>query len=136
MHRQLQPEGWARPIGYANGVSAEGRQIHVAGQIGWNAQQVFESDDLVDQIRQTLSNIVAVLKADGAEPSHIVSMTWYFVDRRDYLSRLPEVGAAYRAVIGKHFPAMTAVEVRGLMEARAKVEIQAVAVVGGSAGNV
>ncbi len=129
MHNVLQPEGWAKPIGYANGVLAEGRTIHVGGQIGWNANQQFESDDLVAQVHQTLANIVAVLKAGGAGPEHIVSMTWYFVDKRDYLANLKGIGEAYRATIGRHFPAMAAVQVAGLMEDRAKVEIQAVAVI-------
>jgi enamine deaminase RidA (YjgF/YER057c/UK114 family) len=128
-HEILQPEGWAKPVGYANGVAARGRLIHVGGQIGWNAAQAFETDDLVAQVRQTLQNVVAVLAAGGAEPGHIVSMTWYFVDKRDYLARLSEIGAVYREVIGRHFPAMAAVEVSALMEDRAKVEIQAVAVV-------
>ena len=129
MHRTLQPEGWRTPVGYANGVLAEGRTIHVAGQIGWNADCVFESDDFVDQVRQALANLVAVLGVAGAGPEHIVSMIWYFTDKREYLTNLKGVGEAYRAVIGKHFPAMTAVEVKGLMENRAKVEIQAVAVI-------
>ena len=129
MHRTLQPEGWRTPVGYANGVLAEGRTIHVAGQIGWNADCVFESDDFVDQVRQALANLVAVLGVAGAAPEHIVSMIWYFTDKREYLTNLKGVGEAYRAVIGKHFPAMTAVEVKGLMEDRAKVEIQAVAVI-------
>ncbi len=128
MHQILQPEGWAKPAGYANGVLARGRQIHVGGQIGWSAQQTFETDDLVEQVRQTLENIVAVLRAGGAGPEHLVSMTWYFVDKRDYLARLKEIGAVYRAVIGRHFPAMAAVQVVALIEDRAKVEIQAVAV--------
>ena len=129
MNRTLQPEGWAKPIGYANGVSARGRTIFVAGQIGWNAESRFESDDLVDQIAQALKNIVAVLAADGAGPEHLTSLTWYFLDRREYLTRLPDVGAVYREIIGRNFPAMTAVQVSGLIEDRAKVEIQATAVV-------
>ena len=129
MHRTLQPEGWRTPVGYANGVLAEGRTIHVAGQIGWNADCAFESDDFVDQVQQALANLVTVLGVAGAGPEHIVSMIWYFTDKREYLTNLKGVGKAYRAVIGKHFPAMTAVEVKGLMEDRAKVEIQAVAVI-------
>jgi enamine deaminase RidA (YjgF/YER057c/UK114 family) len=128
MHRILQPEGWAKPAGYVNGVSARGRTIFVAGQIGWNEDSKFDSDDLVDQIRQALTNIVAVLECDGAKPQHITSMTWYFLDKREYLARLSEVGEVYRAIIGKHYPAMTAVEVSGLIEDRAKIEIQATAV--------
>ena len=129
MHQILQPDGWAKPVGYANGVMAEGRQIHVGGQIGWTAAQVFETDDLVGQVRQTLVNVVAVLAAGGAGPEHLVSMTWYFTDKRDYLARLKEIGAVYREVIGRHYPAMAAVQVVALMEDRARVEIQAVAVV-------
>ena len=128
MHRILQPEGWAKPAGYANGVSARGRTIFVAGQIGWSADAKFESDDLVDQIRQALNNIVDVLACDGAKPEHVTSMTWYFLDKREYLARLSEIGEVYRGVMGKHFPTMTAVEVSALIEERAKVEIQAIAV--------
>jgi len=125
----LQPSGWARPIGYANGVAARGRMIFIAGQIGWNAQCVFESDDLVAQISQTLKNIVAVAEAGGARPEHVVSMTWFLLDRAEYTARLKEIGAVYRDIMGRRFPAMTAVEVSGLIEDRAKVEIQAMAVV-------
>ncbi len=125
----LQPEGWAPPIGYANGVAAHGRFITVAGQVGWNAQCKWESDELVDQVRQTLQNIVAVLAAGGAKPEHITSLTWYLVDKRDYLAKLKQIGEAYRAVIGRNFPAMTAVQVVALIEDRAKVEIQATAVI-------
>ncbi|WP_342722923.1 RidA family protein [Bradyrhizobium sp. B097] len=125
----LQPEGWAKPIGYANGVAARGKQIFIAGQIGWNGQCVFESDDLVAQIGQTLRNIVAVAAAGGAGPEHIVSMTWFLLDRKEYSARLKEIGAVYRDVIGRRFPAMTAIQVAGLIEDRAKVEIQAIAVV-------
>lgn len=129
MHELLQPEGWAPPVGYANGVAARGRLIFVGGQVGWNGQKTFETDDLVGQVRQTLLNIVSILAAGGAEPAHITSMTWYFIDKRAYLDRLREIGAVYREVIGRHYPAMAAVEVTGLMEERAKVEIQAMAVV-------
>ncbi|WP_338698832.1 RidA family protein [Bradyrhizobium sp. 26S5] len=124
----LQPDGWAKPIGYANGMAARGKQIFIAGQIGWNGQCVFETDDLVAQIAQTLRNIVAVAAAGGAGPEHIVSMTWYLVDRKEYSARLKEIGVVYRDVIGRSFPAMTAVQVAGLIEDRAKVEIQAIAV--------
>jgi enamine deaminase RidA (YjgF/YER057c/UK114 family) len=129
MHEILQPAGWAPPIGYANGIAATGRQIFVGGQIGWNARQEFESDDLVRQVEQTLRNIVAVLGAGGAEPEHIVSMTWYLTDLDDYTANLKPIGRAWRAEIGRHFPAMAVVEVARLVERRAKVEIQAVAVV-------
>ena len=129
MHEILQPEGWAKPIGYANGVSATGRTIYVGGQIGWNGNCEFESDDFVDQVRQTLKNIVAVLAAGGAEPQHITTMTWYFTDKTEYLANLKGIGHAYRDTIGRHFPAMAAVQVVALVEDRAKIEIQATAVV-------
>ncbi|MCP3418809.1 MULTISPECIES: RidA family protein [Bradyrhizobium] len=125
----LQPEGWAKPIGYANGMAARGKQLFIAGQIGWNGQCVFETDDLVAQIGQTLRNIVAVAAAGGAGPEHIVSMTWYLLDRKEYSARLKEIGTVYRDIIGRRFPAMTAIQVAGLIEDRAKVEIQAIAVV-------
>jgi enamine deaminase RidA (YjgF/YER057c/UK114 family) len=127
--KTLQPSGWAKPAGYANGVSARGRVISVAGQIGWNEDSRFETDDFVGQVKQSLQNVVAVLACDDARPEHIVSMTWYFTSKRDYLDNLKAVGEAYRETIGRHFPAMTAIEVSALMEDRAKVEIQAVAVV-------
>jgi len=127
--KTLQPQGWAKPVGYANGVSARGRVIYVAGQIGWNKDSRFETDDFIGQVRQSLQNVVAVLACDDARPEHIVSMTWYFTNRRDYLDNLRAVGEAYRETIGRHFPAMTAIEVAALMEDRARVEIQAVAVV-------
>jgi enamine deaminase RidA (YjgF/YER057c/UK114 family) len=127
--KTLQPQGWAKPVGYANGVSARGRVIHVAGQIGWNKDSVFETDDFVGQVRQSLQNVVTVLACDAARPEHIVSMTWYFTSKRDYLDNLRAVGETYRETIGRHFPAMTAIVVATLMEDRAKVEIQAVAVV-------
>jgi enamine deaminase RidA (YjgF/YER057c/UK114 family) len=129
MMKTLQPEGWAKPAGYANGVSARGRVIHVAGQIGWNKDSSFETDDFVGQVKQSLQNVVAVLACDGAGPEHIVSMTWYFTSKRNYLDNLKAVGEAYRQTIGRYFPAMTAIAVSALMEDRAKVEIQAVAVV-------
>ena len=128
MLKTLQPPGWAKPAGYANGVSAHGRVVHVAGQIGWNKDSRFETDDFVRQVKQSLQNIVAVLACDDARPEHIVSMTWYFTSKREYLDNLKAVGEAYRETIGRHFPAMTAIEVSALMEDRAKVEIQAVAV--------
>jgi enamine deaminase RidA (YjgF/YER057c/UK114 family) len=124
----LHPAGWKAAKGYANGIAAEGRSVFVAGQIGWDADQIFRSDDLVDQIRQALENVVAVVREAGGEPRHIVRLTWYIVDKRDYLARLGPVGEAYRAVMGRHFPAMTMVEVSALIEDRAKVEIEAVAV--------
>ena len=128
-HTFLQPPGWAPAKGYANGVAARGTLVFVGGQIGWNAQQQFETDDFIAQTRQTLQNVMAVLKEAGAGPEHMVRMTWYVIDRVEYNARLKELGAAYREVIGKHFPAMTCVEVAALMEARAKVEIEVTAVV-------
>ena len=125
---KLQPPDWAEPKGYANGVMARGALIFVGGQIGWNAAQQFESDDFIAQTRQALLNIVAVLKAGGAEPKHMVRMTWYVTDRVEYLSRLKELGAAYREVMGGNFPAMTCVEVSGLVEERARIEIEVTAV--------
>ena len=125
----LHPKHWAPARGFANGVAAEGRQIFVAGQIGWNAEQRFESDDFVAQAERALANIVAVLAEAGAGPEHLVRLTWYVTDKREYLARLAEVGAAYRRVVGRHFPAMTLVEVAALLEDRAKVEIEATAVV-------
>lgn len=128
-HTFLQPPGWAPAKGYANGVAARGTLVFVGGQIGWNARQQFETDDFIEQTRQTLQNVVAVLKEACAGPEHMVRMTWYVIDRVEYNARLKELGAAYREVIGKHFPAMTCVEVAALMEARAKVEIEVTAVV-------
>lgn len=130
-HRILQPDSWARPKGYANGVSSRGRTIYIAGQIGWDAQQQLVSgeNDLVAQARQALLNIVAILAVDGAKPEHIVRLTWYVTSRRDYLAAAEPLGAAYREVIGRHFPAMTAVEVSALMESGAVIEIEATAVI-------
>jgi enamine deaminase RidA (YjgF/YER057c/UK114 family) len=124
----LQPPGWAAPRGYANGVAAHGTQVFVAGQIGWNAQNVFVSDDLVAQVRQALLNVRAVLAEAGATPEHIVRMTWYLTDRREYLARAREIGGAYRELIGSYAVAMSAVQVVALMEERAKVEIEVTAV--------
>ena len=129
MNKVLQPEGWVKPVGYSNGVAAKGRLVFVAGQIGWNARGEFETDDFVGQFRQCLKNIVAVLAEAGAEPAHITSMTWYFIDKQDYLTNLKAIGAAYREVIGRYYPAMTAMQVAALIEDRAKIEIQAMAVV-------
>lgn len=129
MHTILQPDGWAKPIGYANGICATGRQIFVGGQIGWNGEYQFETDDFVAQVRQTLQNIVAVLAEAGAKPEHITTMTWYFTDKAEYLNNLKGIGQVYREVIGKHFPAMAAMQVVALVEDRAKIEIQATAVI-------
>jgi enamine deaminase RidA (YjgF/YER057c/UK114 family) len=125
----VEPPGWAPARGYANGVSAQGRLVFVAGQIGWNAAQRFESDDFVAQAAQALANIAAVLAAAGARPEHVVRLTWYVVDKHEYLASLSALAAPYRAVMGRHYPAMTAVEVRALIEDRARVEIEATAVV-------
>jgi enamine deaminase RidA (YjgF/YER057c/UK114 family) len=129
MHTILQPEGWAKPSGYANGVAARGRTVFVGGQVGWTGQGKFETDDFVGQVRQTLANIVAILAEAGAGPEHITSMTWYFIDKAEYLTNLKGMGEAYREVIGRHYPAMAAMQVVALIEDRAKVEIQATAVV-------
>lgn len=129
MNTVLQPEGWVAPKGYANGMAARGTMVFTGGQIGWNAQQQFESDDFIAQTRQTLLNVRAVLEAGGAGPEHLVRLTWYVTDRNEYNSRLKELGAVYREVLGKNFPAMACVQVAGLMEERAKVEIEATAVV-------
>jgi enamine deaminase RidA (YjgF/YER057c/UK114 family) len=128
MMQRIHPPDWAEPRGYANGVLARGSLLFVGGQIGWNAQQQFESDDFVAQTRQTLQNIAAVLKAGGAGPEHMVRMTWYVVDRVEYLARLKELGGVYREVMGKNFPAMTCVQVAGLVEERARIEIEVTAV--------
>lgn len=125
----LQPPGWAPPRGYANGVAASGTTVFVAGQIGWNARCEFESDDFVDQVRQALLNVRAVLAEAGATPEHITRMTWYLTDKREYLARAKEVGAAFREVIGVYHAAMSAVQVSALIEERAKVEIEVTAVV-------
>jgi enamine deaminase RidA (YjgF/YER057c/UK114 family) len=129
MHTILQPAGWAQPKGYANGVAAQGRLVFVGGQIGWNRQSRFETDDLTGQVRQALQNVVDVLAEAGAAPQHIVSMTWYLTDKKEYLGNLKSIGQAYREVMGRHFPAMAVVQVLALVEDRAKVEIQAIAVV-------
>jgi enamine deaminase RidA (YjgF/YER057c/UK114 family) len=128
-HVLLHPRNWKPAKGYANGVAADGRMIFVAGQIGWNAAQQFESEDFVAQIRQALQNIVAVVREAGGKPEHITRLTWYITDKKEYLARLAEVGEAYRSVMGRHFPAMTMVEVSALMEDSAKVEIEGSAVV-------
>lgn len=124
----LQPPGWAAPKGYANGIAAKGTLIFVGGQIGWNGDQQFESDDFIVQTKQALQNVHAVLACAGAGPEHMVRMTWYITDRDEYNARLRELGGVYRDVMGKNFPAMTCVEVSRLVEARAKVEIEVTAV--------
>lgn len=125
----LLPQGWPRPKGYANGVAVTGRQIYVAGMIGWDAHGQFHTDDLAGQARQALQNIVEVLQAGGAKPEHIVRMTWYITDKKDYLAQQAEIGRAYRELIGSFSVAMTAVQVAALIEDRAKVEIEVTAVV-------
>ncbi len=125
----LNPANWVKPRGYANGIAAEGRLIFVAGQIGWNADGNFESDDFAAQVRQALSNVVAVLASGGATPAHIVRLTWYLLDKRQYMDNLQAISAIYRDLIGKHYPAMTMLQVSGLAEDRALVEIEATAVV-------
>ena len=129
MNEALLPEGWPRPKGYANGVAATGRQIYVAGQVGWNPQGVWETDDFAAQTRQALANIVAVLQSAGAQPKHIVRMTWYVTSKREYLDAGRDVGKAFREIIGFYDIAMTAVEVTALIEDRAKVEIEVTAVI-------
>jgi enamine deaminase RidA (YjgF/YER057c/UK114 family) len=129
MHQALLPPNWKRPKGYANGVAARGRQIHVAGMIGWDAQEKFQSDDFAAQARQTLQNTVAVLAEAGAAPVHIVRMTWYVTDKREYLAALPDVGREFREIIGNYDIAMAAVQVAALMEDRAKIEIETTAVI-------
>jgi len=125
----LQPPGWAAPRGYVNGIAASGRIVFVSGQVGWNAQGRFEATDFVAQARQALANVVAVLGEAGARPEHIARMTWYVVDKREYVASSKALGAVYREVIGNHYPAMTAVEVAALVEDGARVEIEVTAVI-------
>jgi enamine deaminase RidA (YjgF/YER057c/UK114 family) len=125
----LQPAEWARPKGYANGMAARGRMIFISGQVGWDEQGHFTSDNLAEQVKQALRNIVRVLKEAQAEPRHLVRLTWYVLSREAYLREAREIGAGYREVLGKHFPAMSVVEIRGLVEQRALVEIEATAVI-------
>jgi len=125
----LQPEGWPRPKGYSNGIAAQGRQVFIAGQVGWDGEGRFASSKLAGQVKKALENIIAVLAAAQGGPEHIVRLTWYVTSRDEYHAELPEIGAAYRAVMGKHFPVMSVVQVVALMEKDAKVEIEATAVV-------
>ena len=129
MLKIIQPEGWDTPKGYSNAVMAEGRMLFIAGQIGWDAQQQINSDDFIDQVRQTLLNTVTLLKTAGAGPEHIVRMTWYITDKKEYITRAREVGEVYREIIGRNYPAMAMVQVSALMEDRAKVEIESTAVI-------
>ncbi|GIS87837.1 MAG: enamine deaminase RidA [Gammaproteobacteria bacterium] len=133
-NRTVLPEGWHRPKGYSNAVIAQGRQIYVAGQVGWDSEERFNSDDIAEQAAQALRNIVAVLEAAGAGPEDIVRMTWYVTDKAAYIAGLKEIGQAYREIIGRNFPAMTAVEVTALIEDRAKVEVECTAVVDEDSG--
>ena len=125
----LHPEGWKPALGYANGTMASGQTIYVGGQIGWTAEQVFETDDFVEQCLQAMQNIAAVLAEAGATPANVVRLTWYVTDKQEYMAAQKELGAAYRSVFGKHFPSMTMVQVADLIEDRAKVEIEATAVI-------
>ncbi|MDB5909109.1 MAG: enamine deaminase RidA [Massilia sp.] len=125
----LHPPGWPRARGYSNGVAASGRTVCVSGMVGWDEHGVFHSDDFAGQVRQALANVVAVLAEANARPEHIVRMTWYVVDKREYLDAAREVGAAYRALIGSHYPAMSAVQVGALIEDRARVEIEVTAII-------
>lgn len=129
MNRVLLPEGWPRPKGYANGVAAEGRQVFVAGQIGWTPEGVFP-EGFAAQFRQTIENTLAVLAEGGAGPEHIVRMTWFVIDKREYVGALREIGAVWRELIGPHYPAMAVVEVKGLIEDAARLEIETTAVIG------
>ena len=128
-HEILQPDGWARPRGYSNGITAEGRQVYISGQIGWNAKGEFSSDRFADQVRQALANIVAILAEAGGRPEHLVRLTWYVTSREEYLAQIADVGVAYREIIGRNFPTMAVVQVVALVEARARVEIEATAVI-------
>ena len=129
MHKIIQPEGWKQPKGYANGVLADGARLYIGGQIGWNEDQVFVAKDFVGQMEQALKNIVAVLEAAGGKPEHIARLTWYVTDKKEYLAHQREVGQAYQRVLGKHFPAMTMVVVKELVEDEALVEIEATAAI-------
>jgi enamine deaminase RidA (YjgF/YER057c/UK114 family) len=129
IHQVLQPAGWAKPRGYANGIAARGRQVFIAGQVGWDAACHIVSDRFADQVRQALSNIVAILAEAGGRPEHLVRLTWYITSRDEYNGQLADVGGAYREVIGRNFPAMAVVQVAALIEAGAKVEIEATAVI-------
>ena len=128
-HQVLQPAGWPRPRGYANGIAARGRQVFIAGQVGWNTSCQIVSERLADQVRQALENIVAILAEAGGRPEHLVRLTWFITSASEYNAELAEIGAAYRAVIGRNFPAMSVVQIAALIEAGAKVEIEATAVI-------
>ncbi len=127
--RIVQPEGWPRPRGYANGIVAEGRVLFISGQVAWDEHEKFHSDDLVAQVRQALHNVLTMLKTGGAKPEHVARMTWYITDKREYMRRGKEIGAVYRELMGKHYPTMSMVQVSALMEDRAQVEIEVTAVI-------
>jgi enamine deaminase RidA (YjgF/YER057c/UK114 family) len=129
MHEILQPEGWAKPKGYANGIAATGRHVFVAGQIGWNSRCVFEARDFAGQVRQALENVVAVLAEAGADPEHVTTMTWFVTDKAAYLQDARAIGAIWREVMGRNYPAMAVIQVVALIEDAAQIEIQAQAVV-------
>lgn len=128
-HELLNPKHWKAPKGYANAVAARGRMIFLGGQIGWNGAQEFETDDFAGQVRQALANVAAILAEAGGGPEHLVRLTWYVTDKQAYLDNLREIGAAYRDILGRHFPAMALVQVVALVEDRARVEIEATAVI-------
>ena len=125
----LQPPGWAKPRGYSNGIAAKGTQVFVAGQVGWTADCQWQTDDFAQQFAQALRNVVAVCAEAGAKPEHIVRLTWFITSKREYLAALKDIGAAYREIMGRHYPVMTVVEITALVEDRAKIEIEATAVV-------
>ncbi|ABL73153.1 MULTISPECIES: RidA family protein [Paracoccus] len=129
VHEVLHPRNWKATPGYSNGIAATGRMVFTGGMIGWNDQQEFETDDFVEQVRVTLKSIVAVLAEAGARPEHLVRLTWYVTDKREYLGALKGIGQAYKDIIGRHYPAMALVQVVALVEDRAKVEIEATAVI-------
>jgi enamine deaminase RidA (YjgF/YER057c/UK114 family) len=128
-HEQLHPRNWKRPSGFTNGIVAKGRLVFLAGQVGWNADEKFESTDFVAQTRQALTNIVTLVSEAGGKPDHVTRLTWFVLDKKEYLARLRELGEAYRAVMGRHFPAMTLIQVVALVEDQASVEIEATAVI-------
>jgi enamine deaminase RidA (YjgF/YER057c/UK114 family) len=127
-HRAIEPTGWPRPSGYSNGMLADGRYLAISGQIGWNERNEMVAGDFLEQARQALRNIVAILRAAGAQPQHLVRLTWYVTDKREYRASLRELGRAYREIVGNHYPAMTLVAVADLLEPGAKVEIEATAI--------
>jgi len=129
MMQILQPPGWARPKGFANGIAAKGKLVFIAGQVGWTPQGVWEARDFAGQFRQALANILEVLAEAGGEPHHLVRLTWYVLDRQEYLAALPGVGKAYRELMGRHFPTMAVLQVGGLVESEARLEIEATAVI-------